>query len=61
MFGGKKDMLYSFMSQDNIDGRNIIYRITVKLISNVTCLQDYNKSALPSVLIADDTDLPQTA
>ncbi|WP_290539943.1 transposase [Alistipes sp.] len=60
MFGGKKDMLYSFMSQDNIDWRNIIYRITVKLISNVTCRQDYRKSTLPSVLIADDTDLPKS-
>ena len=54
MFGGKKDMLYTFMSQDNIDWRNIIYRITVKLISNVTCRQDYKKSKLPSVLIADE-------
>ena len=60
MFGGKKDMLYFFMSQDNIDWRNIIYRITVKLISNVTCRQDYKKSTLPSVLIADDTDLPKS-
>ena len=60
MFGGKKDMLYSFMSQDNIDWRNIIYRITVKLSSNVTCRQDYKKSTLPSVLIADDTDLPKS-
>ena len=60
MFGGKKDMLYSFMSQDNIDWRNIIYRITVKLIPNVTCRQDYKKSTLPSVLIADDTDLPKS-
>ena len=60
MFGGKKDMLYTFMSQGNIDWRNIIYRITVKLISNVTCRQDYKKSTLPSVLIADDTDLPKS-
>ena len=60
MFGGKKDMLYSFMSQDNIDWRNIIYRVTVKLISNVTCRHDYKRSTLPSVLIADDTDLPKS-
>ena len=60
MFGGNKDMLYSFMSQDNIDWRNIIYRITVKLISYVTCRQDYKKSTFPSVLITDDTDLPKS-
>ena len=33
MFGGKKDLLYSFMAQDNIDWRNLIYRITTKLIA----------------------------
>jgi hypothetical protein len=25
MFGGKKDILYSFMAQDNIDWRDVIY------------------------------------
>lgn len=32
MFGGKKDMFYTFMAKDNIDWRNVIYRITVKLV-----------------------------
>lgn len=27
MFGGKKDMLYSFMSQDSIDWRNIVHAL----------------------------------
>lgn len=60
MFGGKKDILYSFMSQDNIDWRYVIYRITVKLISSITVRNDFKKSHLPSVLIADDSDLPKT-
>lgn len=60
MFGGKKDILYSFMSQDNIDWRTVIYRITVKLISKITIRKDYRKSHLPAVLIADDSDLPKT-
>ncbi|MFR9592754.1 MAG: transposase [Rikenellaceae bacterium] len=60
MFGGKKDMLYSFMAQDNIDWRNIIYRITMKLITRVTMRNDFKKSHLPSVLIADDSDLPKS-
>jgi hypothetical protein len=60
MFGGKKDVLYDFMSQDNIDWRHIVYRIASKLISDVVIRKDYKKSTLPSVLIADDTDLPKS-
>lgn len=60
MFGGKKDVLYSFMSQDNINWRNLIYRIVVKLIAKVTNRKDFKKSHLPVVLIADDSDLPKT-
>ena len=60
MFGGKKDVLYSFMSQDNINWRNLIYRIVVKLIAKVTNRDDFKKSHLPVVLIADDSDLPKT-
>lgn len=60
MFGGKKDMFYSFMEQDNIDWRNILYRITTGLIRDITVRKDFKKSHLPSVLIADDTDLPKT-
>lgn len=60
MFGGKKDILYSFMAQDNIDWRNLIYRITTKLIGNVTARKDFKKSHLPSVLIGDDSDLPKS-
>lgn len=59
-FGGKKDILYSFASQDNIDWRNIIYRITVGLIAKVVIRRDHSKAGLPSVLIADDSDLPKT-
>lgn len=60
MFGGKKDLLYSFMSQDSIDWRSIIYRIVVSLIAKITMRQDFRKSHLPAVLIADDSDLPKS-
>lgn len=60
MFGGKKDILYSFMAQDNVDWRNVIYRIATKLISNITIRKDFKHSHLPAVLIADDSDLPKT-
>lgn len=60
MFGGKKDILYSFMAQDSIAWRNVIYRITTKLICNVTARQDFKKSHLPMVLISDDSDLPKS-
>ena len=60
MFGGKKDVLYSYMSQDNINWRNVIYRITNWLLTKVAVRQDHKKSLLPTVLIADDTDLPKT-
>lgn len=59
-FGGKKDILYSFAVQDNIDWRNIIYRITMELIAKVAICKGVFKVGLPSVQIADDTDLPKT-
>ncbi len=60
MFGGKKDILYAFMAKDNIDWRNVIYGITMKLIVKVALRKDFKKSHLPAVLIADDSDLPKT-
>lgn len=57
MFGGKKSLLYSFVQQDNIDWRHITSRIAQKFISKVIYREDRRKSHLPSVLIADDTDL----
>ena len=60
MFGGKKDLLYSFMAQDNINWRSIIYRIVIAMIAKITIRQDFRKSHLPAVLIADDTDLPKS-
>jgi hypothetical protein len=60
MFGGKKDVLYSYLSQDNINWRNVVYRITKWLLTKVIVRQDHKKSHLPTVLIADDTDLPKT-
>ena len=60
MFGGKKDILYSYLSQDNVNLRNVVYRITNWLLTKVTVRQDHKKSLLPTVLIADDTDLPKT-
>jgi len=60
MFGGKKDLFYDFMSQDNVDWRKVIYRIVVMLISRITVREDYKRSHLPTVLIADDADLPKS-
>ena len=60
MFGSNKDVLYSYLSQDNINWRNVIYRITNWLLTKVTVRQDHKKSLLPTVLIADDMDLPKT-
>ena len=60
MFGYGKDVLYSFVSQDNVNWRNIIYRIVTGLIGKIIIRKDYKKSTLPSVLIVDDTDLPKS-
>ena len=48
------------MSQDSINWRNVIYRIANWLAAKVAVRDDHRKSRLPSVLIADDTDLPKT-
>ena len=50
MFGGKKDMLYSYMSQDNINWRNVICRITNWLVAKVVVRDDRKKSRLPRIL-----------
>lgn len=60
MFGGKKDILYSYLSQDGINWRKVIYRITNSLLISVIVRKDHKKSKMPTVLIADDTDLPKT-
>ena len=60
MFGGKKDILYSYLSQDGINWRKVIYRITNSLLTSVIVRKDHKKSKMPAVLIADDTDLPKT-
>lgn len=48
------------MAQDTTDWRHILYRIAYKLISGVCIRTDYKKNDLPTVLIADDSDLPKT-
>ena len=60
MSGGRKDVFYSFMAQDHINWRRLIYRMSVTLVSSITCRKDFKKSHLPAVLIADDSDLPKT-
>lgn len=60
MFGGRKDILYSFMSQDNVDWRNVIYRVTGQLLKKTEIREDHRQNRLPSVLIADDSNLPKT-
>ena len=59
MFGGKKDVLYSYLSKDDINWRKVIYHIIYWLLMKVTMRNDHKKSKLPTVLIADDTDLPK--
>ncbi len=59
-FKCEKDMFYSFMSRDDINWRNILYRFALKLIDRISVRSDHKKSDLPTVLIADDTDLPKT-
>ena len=53
-------MFYSYLSQDNLNWRKVIYRITNRLVKRVVIRDDHKKSRLPKVLIADDTDLPKT-
>lgn len=48
------------MAQDNVDWRHIIYRVTGQLIKKTAVRKDHQQSRLPSVLIADDSDLPKT-
>lgn len=60
IFSGKKDILYSFMAQDTTDWRHILYRISYKLISAICTRTDHKKGDFPTVLIADDFDLPKT-
>ena len=60
IFGGRKDLFYSYLSQDNLNWRKVIYRITNRLVKRVVIRDDHKKSRLPKVLIADDTDLPKT-
>lgn len=60
IFGGRKDIFYAFMAKDNIEWRNVVYRITVRLIQKILYRKDYKKSHLPTVLVADDSDLPKT-
>ena len=43
MFGGKKDVLYSYLSQDNINWRNVVYRITNLLLTKVIVRHDHKK------------------
>ena len=38
----------------------MIYRITVRLLTNVIVRKDHKDNKLPTVLIADDTDLPKS-
>ncbi|WP_129588268.1 hypothetical protein [Bacteroides zoogleoformans] len=56
----RKMCSYSYPSQDNINWRNVIYRITNWLVTKVVVRNDRKKSKLPTVLIADDTELPKT-
>ena len=44
-------VFYSFMAQDHINWRRLIYRMSVTLVSSVTCRKDFKKSHLPAVLI----------
>ena len=56
MFGSKKDVLYSYLSQDNVNWRNVVYRITNWLLAKVTVRQDHKKGLLATLLMGDDKD-----
>lgn len=60
MFGGKKDVFYSFMQRDDINWRGLVYRIASRFIFRIGVREDFKKSHLPAVLIGDDSDLPKT-
>ena len=59
MFGGKKDILYSYLSQDNVDWRNVVYRITNWLLTKVTVRQDGRDREI--TLTADDESILDAA
>ena len=59
MFGGKKDVLYSYLSQDNVNWRNVVYRITNWLLTKVTVRQDGRDREI--TLTADDESILDAA
>lgn len=60
VFHLEKDVFYRFMRNDKIDWRNIMYLISLQLISRISARADSKKTVKPVCLVADDTDLPKT-
>ena len=57
MFGGKKDVLYSYLSQDGINWRKVIYRMTSRLLMRVTVRDDHKKSGSVTNRVGKDARL----
>lgn len=55
-----RETCLSFMEDDGIDWRNILYVINTQLVNRLSIRSDSKKSELPVCLIADDTDMPKT-
>lgn len=59
-FNCQKDMFYSFMKNDAIDWRKLLYIVSLQLIDRIIVRGDSKKSKFPVCLVADDTDLAKT-
>ena len=60
MFACKKDMFYRFLSNADINWRQIVYSFNRRLLGRIATRSDSVKSTDPRCLIADDTDFPKT-
>ena len=60
MFACKKDMFYRFLSNEDINWRQIVYSFNRRLLGRIAMRSDSVNSKDPRCLIADDTDFPKT-
>ena len=60
IFTCKKEMFYRFMSNDDINWRQVGYSIARRLINRIAMRSDSVKSTDPVCIVADDTDFPKT-
>ena len=60
MFACKKDMFYRFLSNEDINWRQIVYSVSRRLLGRIAMRSDSAKSTDPRCLIANDTDFLKT-